>query len=532
MGRHAAGKGRGGAFALSPSNLWKVRKLAPGASGDTSAQMPSSQFIAVMDAAVDAVILIDHTGHIGAFNRSAERLFGWSAAEVLGQNVAMLMPEPDRSAHDAYLARYLESGIAHIIGVGRELQAQRRDGSCFPAHLSVGRVAGAEPPQFVGFIRDITAERQALAAIQAERDLAKAYLQLGHSILLTLDAQRRIRVISPRACQILGADETALLGQDWSEVAVEALHRDAARAELARTVTLPPQEVHAFELPLPAQSPSRLLEWRCLALRTAEDRVTGFLCSAEDITERRQKEEEARRATNQLVHVARLATMGEMAAGIAHELNQPLTAITNYARACERFLQLPEPDLAESRDAVREIGSEALRAGEIIRRLRRLVRSDNDEGRHPSQINEVIEDLRLLTVADARVHDTRIVFDLATGLPPVLLNRVHITQVLLNLIRNALEALAGQPRGSREITIRSRSAENGDVEVSVCDNGPGVDPGIVDRMFDPFCTTKPNGTGLGLPMSRTIVSAHGGTVNHVPARPGACFVMRLPGVEQ
>jgi two-component system, LuxR family, sensor kinase FixL len=494
--------------------------------------MPSSQFIAVMDAAVDAVILIDHTGRVGAFNRSAERLFGWGAAEILGRNVSVLMPEPDRSAHDAYLARYLESGIAHIIGVGRELQAQRRDGSCFPAHLSVGRVAGAEPPQFVGFIRDITAERQALAAIQAERDLAKAYLQLGHSILLTLDPHRRIGMISPRACQILGADKATLLGRDWSEVAAEALHRDAARVELERTVALPPQEVHAFEVPLPAESGSRLLAWRCLALRDAENRVTGFLCSAEDITERRQREEDERRSTDQLVHVARFATMGEMAAGIAHELNQPLTAITNYARACERFLQLTEPNLAETRDAVREIGSEALRAAEIIRRLRRLVRSDDDEERRPSQINEVIEDLRLLTVADARVHDTRIVFELAAALPLVLINRVQITQVLLNLIRNALEALAGQPRGSREITVRSRSTEHGDVEVSVCDNGAGVDPGILDRMFDPFCTTKPNGTGLGLPMSRTIASAHGGSVNHVPAHPGACFVMRLPGMER
>lgn len=358
--------------------------------------MLSSQLLAVMDAAVDAVILIDHQGGILAFNRGAERIFGWSAGEIRGRNVSLLMPEPERSAHDQCLARYLQTGVAHIIGVGRELEAQRRDGSRFPIHLSVGQVGGSEPPQFVGFIRDCTADMQ------------------------------------------------------------------------------------------------------------------------------------ARRSSERLMNVSRMATMGEMAAGIAHELNQPLTAIATYARAGERFLAMPDPDLGETREAMREIATEALRAGAIIRQLRNIVRGGEDS-REKLTVNQVIEELRLLTQADARAHDTRLRFELQEDIPDVFVHRVQITQVLLNLMRNALESLAQDAPGDREIVVRCRQTETGQCEIAVCDNGPGVSAQILDRIFDPFRSTKPNGTGLGLPMSRTIAQAHGGAVEYQPVAPrGACFTLILP----
>jgi len=361
-----------------------------------------------MDAAVDAVILLDHTGHIQAINRAGEELFGWPAGELAGSNINVLMPEPDRSAHDAYLARYLRTRESHIIGMGRELKAQRRDGSVFPAHVSVGLVAGAEPPQFVGFIRDMTAHHEHIADVK----------------------------------------------------------------------------------------------------------------------------EEARRSVDQLMHVSRMATMGEMAAGIAHELNQPLTAIANYARASERFLGRPEPELDDVREAVREIANEALRAGAIIRRLRQLVRG-GDEAREITAVDSLIEELRLLTLADARMHDTAIRFDLHGDTPGVSVHATQITQALLNLIRNAVEsAAAGNPPGAREVLVRSRRSVAGDCEIGVCDNGAGVSPEIRDRMFEPFLTTKKRGTGLGLPMSRTIAEAHGGSLRHEPCQPrGACFILTLPRAE-
>ncbi len=369
--------------------------------------MVSNELLAVMDAAVDAVILIDHAGLILAINRAGEMLFGWPAAQLLGRDVGMLMPEPDRSAHDGYMARYLATGESHVIGKGREVQALRRDGSTFPAHLSVGRVAGEEPPRFVGFIRDTTEQHETIAGIQ----------------------------------------------------------------------------------------------------------------------------EDTRRTSDRLMHVTRMATMGEMAAGIAHELNQPLTAIANYARASERFLNFPEPELGEVREAVGEIAEEALRAGTIIRRLRHLVRGGEDE-REVTRVNELIEQLRLLTVADARMHRATMRFELDPHAPEVFVNPVQIMHAVLNLVRNSLEAPGDDVGESREVVVYSKRTSTGDCEIAVCDNGPGVAPEILSQMFDPFLTTKRHGTGLGLPMSQTIAHAHGGTLRYRVLQPrGACFVLTLPAAE-
>lgn len=204
------------------------------------------EFRALLTAAVDAIVIIDHRGVIRTFNRAAEELFGYRAAEAVGANVSMLMPEPHRSEHDDHMRRYLATGEAHVVGIGREVDAQRKDGTVFRAWLSVGRVEGEDPPRFVGFLHDVTARQRA--------------------------------------------------------------------------------------------------------------------------------EEYERRAADRLAEVARLGAMASMAASIAHEVNQPLAAISTYALACERLLGLPNADIAEVRRALRQIAEQALRAGDSIRNMRELVR--------------------------------------------------------------------------------------------------------------------------------------------------------------
>jgi two-component system, LuxR family, sensor kinase FixL len=229
-----------------------------------------------------------------------------------------------------------------------------------------------------------------------------------------------------------------------------------------------------------------------------------------------------------LTHVSRLATMGEMAAGIAHELNQPLTAIASYAQACDWLLARGSTDTAEIREALQQITAQGLRAGEIIRRLRNLVRTP-DTLRVVTDVNELIEELKGLALTDARVHNVRLTVELAPGLPPIVANRVEIQQVVLNLVRNAIEALESVPPERRDIVLRSAAGSDSNVELSVIDSGPGVDAAIVARLFSPFVTTKPAGAGLGLAISRSIVEAHKGTLRYRPAGAGgACFVLRLP----
>ena len=228
-----------------------------------------------------------------------------------------------------------------------------------------------------------------------------------------------------------------------------------------------------------------------------------------------------------MLQVSRLATIGEMAAGIAHELNQPLTAIANYAQACDRLLGRSSAELEDVRAALREIASQAVRAGDILHRLRSLARSPLMR-RERANLNVVVEAMRDLILADARVHRAQVHFQLDQRLPPVAIDTTQIQHTILNLIHNALEAPVGPQAEARELTLRTGLAADGEVEVAILDNGPGLSPQAAERLFDPFFSTKPDGSGLGLAISNTIIRAHGGTLGHRPNRPqGACFFIRL-----
>jgi two-component system, LuxR family, sensor kinase FixL len=364
---------------------------------------PSFEMQALLDATVDAVIMIDHRGRVEMFNRAAVQLFGYTASEMIGRNVSVLMTDGDRHQHDAHMQRYQQGGPAHIIGIGRDVEARRQDGSVFPAHLSVGRIAGTDPPRYIGLLHDISARKR------AERD--------------------------------------------------------------------------------------------------------------------------AHEARERMMHVSRLATMGEMAAGISHELNQPLTAIATTAQACTRIMAGADSDLDEIRGALERIAAQALRAGEIIRRLRNLVRRRESE-LAPADINAVINELGALTMADARANDVRVSVELTPALPTVMMDRIQIQQVLLNLLRNSIDALQSMPAGNKQLSVKTSAPQRNRVVVSVSDTGPGVAAEMLDHLFTPFATTKSDGTGLGLAISRTIIEAHHGKLAYHSLEPtGACFTITLPTME-
>jgi two-component system, LuxR family, sensor kinase FixL len=358
---------------------------------------------ALLDAAVDAIIMIDHAGTVLIANGAAERLFGHRIDDMLRRNISMLMPEDMATHHDGHLARYHRTREPHVIGVGRDVVAKRRDGSEFPARLSVGVVPGTDPPCYVGFIHDLSSRRSA--------------------------------------------------------------------------------------------------------------------------------EEESRRSQERLAQVSRFAAMGEMAAGISHELNQPLAAIATYAQACDRMLGSDRPDLPEIQGALKQISAQALRAGEIIRRLRHMVGNRETE-RLPVEMNEVVLELGTLARTDLSRHRIDLRFDLMATAPTLSIDRVQVQQVLLNLLRNAMEALGQDPAADREIIVGTRPFDDGGVEVTVTDHGPGVSREAAEQMFDPFFTTKRDGTGLGLAISRTIARAHHGTLGHRAAPGGgAQFYLQLPALE-
>jgi two-component system, LuxR family, sensor kinase FixL len=233
--------------------------------------------------------------------------------------------------------------------------------------------------------------------------------------------------------------------------------------------------------------------------------------------------------------VSRLATMGEMAAGISHELNQPLAAIANYSQACTRLLRMPAPDMPEIAGAVEQVSVQALRAGEIIRRIRSLVRNE-DVRREMQDINGLIREVHALLASDARVHDGLLALDLSEPLPMVTVDGVQIQQVLMNLVHNAFEAQGYELNRSVnavEVLIATRLTEGGDVEVSVSDLGPGLQGDVEQKIFEPFFTTKATGTGLGLAISRSIIKAHDARLSYRANQPrGACFFFVLPAHQE
>lgn len=363
-----------------------------------------SRLAALLDAAVDAIILIDSKGLITRFNLAAEHLFGYAEREVLGRNVSMLMPEPYRSQHDGYIHRYGSTGERRIIGIGREVQAQRKDGATFPIDLSVG--------------------------------------------------------------------------------------------EFRTSGELLPGGQH------------------------------GFVGIIRDLTERKAQTREAEELRTRLTHVGRLGTLGEMVSGIAHEVNQPLTAISNYASACRRLAQAGTLGGEELIGTLEKISAQAERAGQVIRGLRSLVRR-RDEQREPLDLNRLIRDVIKLVDFDVRQAGYRLVLELTDPLPAVLGDAVQIQQVVLNLVRNGLDAMLEQARGD---TIRIGTRLDDDrVEIRVTDSGPGLPADAQRHLFEPFYTTKPQGIGLGLSICKSIVAAHRGelTGDNAPGG-GASFRVRLP----
>ena len=268
------------------------------------------------------------------------------------------------------------------------------------------------------------------------------------------------------------------------------------------------------------------------ASRIGSGGETFIQCFHRDITERKQAELEIARQRNELTHLSRVNMLGELAGSLAHELNQPLTAILSNAQAAQRFLAHDQPDLNEVRDILVDIVAEDKRAGEVIRRLRPLLKKGEVQ-RLPLNVNEVVLEALELVRGDLVNHGVAAQTELAPDLPVLHGDRVQLQQVLLNLVMNACDAMAGAARDDRQITIRTDLAGDGLVRVSVVDSGPGIAPDKLEQVFEPFYTTKPHGMGLGLAVCRTIIMAHGGKLwaANNPGR-GASFHFALPAMKE
>ena len=263
------------------------------------------------------------------------------------------------------------------------------------------------------------------------------------------------------------------------------------------------------------------------SLRDRKGKLIGFSKITRDLSERKQAENAVQEARSELARMARVTAAGELTASIAHEINQPLAAIVNNANACNRMLAKQSPDIEELREAIADIAQSATRASEIVSHIRAFFNKTSQD-KAQIDLNQIIHEVLSLTLAEAERNRVSVQTELGGELPPVLGVRVELQQVVLNLVMNGIESMTSV-KGERKLQISSQQQEPGKLLVTVQDSGGGLDPQHAVHIFDSFFTTKPEGMGMGLPISRSIVEAHGGQLRLVPlSRQGATFQFTLP----
>lgn len=767
-----------------------TRDSRPAPAGQHAGGRAESRLAALLDATPDAVVLIDGGGVIESFNAGAERVFGYRASEIIGKNISLLMPTPFRANHDHYIRRYQRTGEARFMLAPREVEACRKDGSTFPAEVSVGQVGGDGKASFIGIVRDNSARvaaearlhrvetnlltAQALAhvgsfegdwpeaganfwsdefyrivgldpaqptmgpgefarrfahpddlervearlaedmkkisgggeleyriirpdgtvrhiqtiyqivtdelsgscriqgtildqtfrrhaeeALRRERDRAQRYLDLVNVMIIAVDRSGRITLVNRKACELFGYPEHELLGKDFFAACQPPGFAGRSRILFEEALAGQESGFSLLEGPvLTRDGHTRRVFWRNQFLRDERGRINGVLSAGEDVSEQRETElqlrqaeeelrlifrrapvgmatlsaaheidgrylsvnqalcnmlgytegellarsvrdvtppddiddtlrhfqlllggtetvkydkrfihksgsivhalvhlsviadhegkplliisqildrtdvvlaeMEARKQRERLAHVARLGTLGEMAAGIAHELNQPLAAIANYTQACQRLVAAGDMDAEELGQVLGRVTAQARRAGGVIHRLRAFVRRHTPDRRN-CDANELIQEILPLVEMDCRSHEVDLRLKFQSDLPRVQVDGIQLQQVLLNLTRNAVEAMNACAPEVRRLVIRTEALGDDEVGLAVEDAGPGVPDTMLEQLFEPFFTTKPEGMGLGLSLSRSIIEAHGGTLRY-DSHPsgGSIFRIRLP----
>jgi two-component system sensor kinase FixL len=444
---------------------------------------------------------------------------------LIGRNVKILMPEPYAGEHDGYIANYLRTGQKKIIGIGREVVGRRKDGSVLPMDLSVGEARDGDEPIFVGIIRDIT-DRKAAQLAQRESELRlRSILDTVPDAIVVIDTKGIIQSFSPAAERLFGYRNGEVIGQNV-KLLMPTPYREAHDGYLERYLRTGDRRIIGIGrvvVGLRKNGETFPMELQVGEFSFAGSRFfTGFL---RDLTERQDAERRIQDLQAELLHASRLSVMGQMASTMAHELNQPLTAVVNYLAAGHQLLASGAGERVG--EMIEKAAAQAQRAGDVIRRLRGFVGKGETERRIRS-LNQLVEEALALALVGARQRGVRVLLEFDHTLPAVLVDHVQIQQVVLNLTRNAVEAMESVER--RELTIGTRAIpEQSLVEVTVADTGPGIAPALADRLFQPFVTTKPTGMGLGLSICRDIVEAHHGRLTVAP-RPtgGTIFRVSLP----
>ncbi len=480
---------------------------------------------AVVETAVDGVILIDAAGTVLMFNPACEKLFGYAAAEVIGQNVKMLMPEPYRAEHDGYIANYARTREAKIIGIGREVQGRRKDGTTFPMDLSVGETREGDASIFVGIIHDLSERKQGEQALRESAARLRAVVDTAVDGVILIDTRGTVTAFNPACEKLFGYRAAEVVGQNVKMLMPEPYRtgHDGYLANYVRT-----GEAKIIGIGREVQGRRKDGSTFPMELSVGEAKQDGestFVGIIHDLSERKRTEE-------QLVQAQKMEAVGQLSGGIAHDFNNLLTAIVGCAETLSETLRA-RPDLKKLADtivAASERGAELTRRLLAFSRRQRLEPVQTDCNGLILSMNEL---LRRTLREDIQIRSL-----LEDGLAPAYADPGQLESAILNLALNAQDAM---PSGG-QLTIttafmplderyRDRYPEvpHGNyVMVSVTDDGQGMPSEVLDRVFEPFFTTKEvgKGSGLGLSMVYGFAKQSNGHVS-IYSEPGLGTTVRI-----
>jgi len=465
-----------------------------------------------------------------AFSDAARVLFGIRGGGPLGFEPFLRLLEPgDRESTEQAIARVAATDgpldlcfrIAGHPGAGRWIRARCsliRDAAGLPHHLS-------------GIVLDISEEKQLEAALRTRETHLRSILDTVPDAMIVVDGSGIMQLFSTAAERMFGFTEQQAIGKNVSELMPNPDH---ARHDSYLTRYRSSGERHIIGIGRIVTGKRRDGTTFPMHLTIGEMQSGGepyFTGFVRDLTEHQQTQARLQELQSELVHVSRLSAMGEMASALAHELNQPLAAISNYMKGSRRLLsQSQDPNTKKIESAMDRAAEQALRAGQIIRRLRDFV-SRGESDKLDESLSKLVEEAGALGLSGAREQNVQLRFNLKPEFDRVLVDRVQIQQVLVNLFRNALEAMAQSPR--RELIVSNERVADDMIEIAVSDTGSGFQDDVKPNLFQTFFTTKETGMGVGLSISRSIIEAHGGRMSaESNSSGGATFRFTLPAAPQ
>ncbi len=518
------------ALAMAPPLLWLNLAMRRERSARSALDLSRKQFQNIVEAVSEVIWEVDAEGKYTYISENVSEALGVSPEQVLGRGPLDFVATEQRAEA---AQRIRDATLDNATFQEFEIEFTRPDGSKVwlavsgvPVFSPTGELTGHR-----GVTRDVSACKRADEALAASATRYRHLVETTHDLIWSVDAEGCFTFVNRNAAMtILGYQPEEMLGRSLAEFKTP---QQAAKDMRTFATVKQGQPLFNYETAYRHKNGSLVpMMFNAVVIKDAQGNVIGTTGTAQNISERQRREENSRSRQAELAHVHRLGMMGEMATELAHELNQPLAAIMNYAFGCSRRLEQLDDMPAEIHDAVTKILGQAERAGEVIRRMRGFARRREPENQ-AIDLNGVIDDTLVLLEVEARRFAVSVELDFAAALPAVWADPILIQQVVLNLARNGMEAMVGISDDRRQLVIGTEPAAGGGVRVSVRDSGRGLPNASQASIFEPFFTTKIEGTGLGLSLCSSILEDHGGRLEvDSTGEAGTSFVFTLPAAEE